>query len=112
MPICSYLVLPEAGAVERVADALGRMPECEVVPALNRDVLLLVTETSGLEEEETLRRRVESMDGVEALVLTFGEIDPDSEVGDPLAVGRRARQERPGPSDPASAVHGSREDAP
>ena len=87
MPICSYLVIPEDGALARVTDRLGALPGCDVVSAENRDVLILVTDTPGLEEEAALRRKVEALDGIQALLLTFGEIDPDTPIGDPVAVG-------------------------
>lgn len=97
MPICSYLVIPREGDVDRVHGRLADLPECEVVRAENQDVLILVTETEGLEEEEELRSSVEAMDGIQALLLTFGEIDPDTPLADPVAVGgcrsRRATTE-------------------
>ncbi len=92
MPICSYLVIPREGDADRVQGRLADLPKCEVVRARNRDVLILVTETGGLEEEEELRSSVEAMDGIQALLLTFGEIDPDTPLADPIAVGGR----RPG----------------
>jgi nitrate reductase NapAB chaperone NapD len=85
--ICSYLVIPEDGALARVAERLGALPGCDVVSAENRDVLILVTDTPGLEEEGVLRRKVEALDGIQALLLTFGEIDPDAPIGDPVAIG-------------------------
>ena len=94
MPICSYLVIPREGDVERVHRRLAARPQCDVVRADNRDVLILVTETGGLEEESELRSSVEAMDGIEALFLTFGEIDPDTELADPIAVGNRRRSGR------------------
>jgi hypothetical protein len=48
-----------------------------------------VTETDRLDAEEELRSTVAATDGIQALLLTFGEIDPDTEIGDPIAVGRR-----------------------
>jgi nitrate reductase NapAB chaperone NapD len=89
MPICSYLVIPEEGATAKVRARLEGIPECLVVAAENRDVLILVTETDGLDAEEELRSTVAATDGIQALLLTFGEIDPDTEIGDPIAVGRR-----------------------
>lgn len=92
MPICSYLVIPDEGATDGVRDRLAAIPECEVVRAANREVLLLVTETRGLEEEDALRARVESMQGIQALLLTFGEIDPDADIADPISIGRARRR--------------------
>lgn len=88
MPICSYLVIPEEGATAKVRARLEEIPACLVVAAENRDVLILVTETGGLEAEEELRSAVEATDGIQALLFTFGEIDPDTEIADPIAVGR------------------------
>lgn len=88
MPICSYLVIPEEGATLGVRDRLAGMPECDVVAAENRDVLILVTDTEGLQREEALRSTIEAMEGIQALLLTFGEIDPDTDVGDPMSAGR------------------------
>ena len=87
MPICSYLVVPEQDALERVNERLMNLAGCEVARAENRDVMILVTETSDLQEEHDLRSRVEAIDGIQALFLTFGEIDPDTELADPVAVG-------------------------
>lgn len=89
MPIRSYLVFPDAGQTGAVADRLSALPGCDVVPAENREVLLLVTETEDAAAEEALRRRLESVDGVRAMVLAFGDVDPDTPLGDPLARGRR-----------------------
>jgi nitrate reductase NapAB chaperone NapD len=91
MPICSYLVIPREGDVDRVHGRLADLPACEVVRAENRDLLILVTDTEGLEEEEDLRSSVEAMDGIQALLLTFGEIDPDTPLADPITVGRHRR---------------------
>ena len=92
MPICSYLVISEDGASRRVAGRLAALPGCDVVQAENRDVLILVTDTPGLEAESALRQKVEALDGIQALLLTFGEIDPDSQIGDPIAVGEHGRR--------------------
>lgn len=74
MPICSYLVISEDGATDRVRERLASLPGCNPVQAENRDVLILVTDTPGLAEENDLRRSVEAIEGIQALLLTFGEI--------------------------------------
>lgn len=76
MAICSYLVIPQPGQTETLCRHLGAMPGCEVTPALNRDLLVLVTDTPDRAGEKTLRDRIEGLDGIQALVLTFGEVDP------------------------------------
>jgi nitrate reductase NapAB chaperone NapD len=93
MPICSYLVLSRPGRSQALAARLEARPECEVIQAQNADLLLLVTETEDLETDERLRAEIEAMGEVDALVLTFGEVDPDASLPDPPgAAGKR----RPG----------------
>ena len=74
MPICGYLVFTERGRRRALAERLAALPGCDVVPAENQDLLLLVTDASGPGEDEALRRTVTEMDGVSALLLTFGEV--------------------------------------
>jgi nitrate reductase NapAB chaperone NapD len=88
MPVCSYLVVPERGRSAEVARRLSALSGCDVAPARNRDVLLLVTATPSPREDRELRAILEGMSGIHALVLTFGEIDPDTPEADPLAAGR------------------------
>lgn len=92
MAICSYLVIPEEGRAGSLAERLASLPGCDVVPARNRDLLLLVTDTDGPDEDEALRSRLEGMEGLQALVLTFGEIDPETEEADPVARTRKRRR--------------------
>lgn len=75
MPICSYLMIPEPGTKARVQERLDGIAGCEVVPAENRDILILVTETEDRTAEDALRARLETLDGVRALMQTFGEVE-------------------------------------
>lgn len=74
MGICSYLAIPRAGQRDALARRLAALPDCEVLPSLNRDILVLVTDTADRSAERALRDRIESLDGIRALVLTFAEV--------------------------------------
>ena len=76
MAICGYLVLSEPGAAPVLAGRLAALPGCDVMTARAHDVLLLVTESAGPDDDATLRERLEKMAGVAALFLTFGDVDP------------------------------------
>jgi nitrate reductase NapAB chaperone NapD len=89
MGVCSYLVFPEHGAAEAVAARLAAISGCEVTAAENREVLLLVTEADGPEREKALRSELEQVDGVLAMMLAFGELDPDA----PASASGAAREE-------------------
>jgi len=82
MPICSYLAVPVPGEAESLSARLGALPGCEVIRATNRDVMVVLTETSGRSEEEALRSRLEATEGLAALVLTFGEIEAGATGGE------------------------------
>ena len=74
MAVCSYLVFSAVGEREAVHAELASMPGCDVVPSTNRDVLMLITDTPGKREDDQLRRTLELMPGIEALLFTFGEL--------------------------------------
>lgn len=95
MPVCSYLVIPREGADERLAKRLADLPHCDVARAEEGNVLLLVTDAPGPVEDRELRRTLEGLEGIHALILTFGEIDPDTEEADPLASERGKRRRLP-----------------
>jgi nitrate reductase NapAB chaperone NapD len=76
MGICSYLVIPRPGETDALCQQLSVMPGCEVTPAVDHELLVLVTDTPDRDEENRLRHRIEGLDGIQALVLTFGEVDP------------------------------------
>jgi nitrate reductase NapAB chaperone NapD len=91
MPICSYLVIPEPGSGDSLARRLDALSECDVTPSRTGDVLLLVTDTPGPAEDRELRGRIEGMEGIQAVVITFGEIDPDTEEADPIRSGAKRK---------------------
>jgi nitrate reductase NapAB chaperone NapD len=76
MPVCSYLVIAAEGEAGALATRLSGLCGCEVVRAANDDVLLLVTDSEGAEAEAALLERLAVMEGIEALLLTFGELGP------------------------------------
>ena len=95
MPTCGYVVLPLPGARDESVEALSRMGGCEVFPAEDQDLLLLVTHTESFEADIELRCRVQAERSVQALLMTFGEIDPDTLLADPVREGRRTREGDP-----------------
>jgi nitrate reductase NapAB chaperone NapD len=74
MAICSFVVVPDRGAAPAVARRLASLPGCEVFPAENRELLILLTEAAG-EQGRLLHRSLAEVEGVQALLLTFGEIE-------------------------------------
>src|SRR5688572_27462319 len=97
MIICSYLVVASPGAASSLARQLGALPGCEVVPAVNRDVLLLVTESQDAERDDALRSRIAALEEVSALVLTFGNLTPPDTMLDAPDGHRGLPVLRPGP---------------
>jgi hypothetical protein len=77
MPICSYLVFPAPDSKEPLCQRLNRIGGCEAVAAQNEEVALLVTDTAGPEEEESLRGVLEGLEEIRALIFVFGEVEPD-----------------------------------
>ncbi|MCC6588678.1 MAG: chaperone NapD [Bryobacterales bacterium] len=72
MTIQSYLVYAEPGRLQSVAEALRSLSECEITPALNQDLLVLVTESSNDSEQKALERRLEQVEGITCLAMVGG----------------------------------------
>ncbi len=89
MPVCSYLVFPHADAVD-LAARLCSLPGCDAMPADNADLLILVTDTADAAAEEQLQTELAAVEGVQCMVLTFGDINE----ADVPAAGARRRKQR------------------
>ncbi|WP_136465246.1 chaperone NapD [Flagellimonas onchidii] len=72
MPIKSYLVHPAEGKKETLTNELSNMQHCEVVPAENEEVLILITETDSKQEEEELKQNLEKISDIKLMALVSG----------------------------------------
>ena len=75
MPIFSYLAYPVQGAKEQLINELSALDFCEVTPAENEEVLVLVTDTPDEETEKNLQEKLKSVKSLESLGMTFGHSD-------------------------------------
>ena len=73
MPICSYLVYPANDRFDSVISHLNLIPGCEAVPDDNRQIIILVTETSTEDENKHLHDKLAGMDTIDCIAMTFGE---------------------------------------
>lgn len=72
MPIKSYLAHPHDGKKADLINALSNMANCEVIPAENKDLLIVVTDTDDLTEDEQLKEAIEAIDSLKLLALVSG----------------------------------------
>ena len=85
MPIKSYLAYPVRGRRDALAAALRALAGCEVIPAVNQEVLVLVTDTPDEAAEDALQDALAHLPELEGLALVAGvdegAIAPDSPQG-------------------------------
>ncbi len=72
MPILSYLVLPQAGAMDQLCTDLSAMECCEIIPSDNQEVVVLVTDTPDEETEKTLQKTLKTLPSLQSISMTFG----------------------------------------
>jgi nitrate reductase NapAB chaperone NapD len=72
MPVFSYLAYPASGLKARLIEDLAALDFCEVTPAENEDVLILVTDTPDEETEKKLQEKLKTIKSLESLGMTFG----------------------------------------
>ena len=75
MPIFSYLAYPVQGAKQQLQSDLAALDFCEVTPAQNEEVLILVTDTPDAETEKKLQEKLKTLKSLESLGMTFGHTD-------------------------------------
>ncbi|GMQ79777.1 MAG: hypothetical protein BMS9Abin03_214 [Thermodesulfobacteriota bacterium] len=75
MPVFSYLAYPVRGAKEELLNDLAAIDHCEVMPAENEEVLILVTDTPDEEKEKALHKKLKELKSLQSLGMTFGHTD-------------------------------------
>jgi nitrate reductase NapAB chaperone NapD len=75
MPVFSYLAYPIQGAKAQLLDDLAALDFCEVTPAENEEVLILVTDTPDEKTEKELQKKLKEIKSLESLGMTFGHTD-------------------------------------
>ncbi len=61
MPVFSYLAYPVKGAKEELLNELAALDHCEVMPAENEEILILVTDAPNEEQEKELQKRIDQI---------------------------------------------------
>lgn len=72
MPIKSYLAHPIDGKKEELIKVLSQFKECEVLPAKNENILVVVTETANDTEDQKLKETLETIKSLKLLALVSG----------------------------------------
>lgn len=72
MPIFCYLAHPLKGAKQDLFRDLTAMEHCEVIPAENEEVLILLTDTPDEKKELQLKKKLKELKSLQSLGMTFG----------------------------------------
>lgn len=72
MPIKSYLAHPHDGKKEELIKALSQLTSCDVIPAENKELLIVVTDTNSKDEDQQLRYKMEAIDSLKLLAMVSG----------------------------------------
>jgi nitrate reductase NapAB chaperone NapD len=72
MAIKSYLAFPSKGQKQHLILALEQLTWCEVTPAENEDLLIVVAETSSKDDDEAFLESVNKIDSLDHITLVSG----------------------------------------
>lgn len=72
MPIKSYLAHPFDDKKEELQQAISLLEGCELIPAENQNVLIVVTETADEAEDKRLKETIEAIKSLKLLALVSG----------------------------------------
>ncbi len=79
MPVISYLAYPEKQHRADLLAELSAHPYCEVIPAENADVFIVVTDTPDRKTDETVRNYLEQHHGLLCLAMIHGQVEDPQE---------------------------------
>ncbi|MBA3016445.1 MAG: hypothetical protein KKD63_10170 [Proteobacteria bacterium] len=77
MPIFSYLAIPTTGTINTLCAELTAMDWCEIIPAENKEIIILVTDTPDDATEAKLQQQLKGLKSLQSLSMTFGHNDED-----------------------------------
>jgi nitrate reductase NapAB chaperone NapD len=77
VPICSYLVYPDSGKSREVHRQLSTLPGCSVFPAIDHELLMLVTDTPTDEAERSLQEKLKSQPHIQCLAMSFAHSEEE-----------------------------------
>ncbi len=72
MVIKSYIAYPAQGRLAQLTGELSQIAGCEVTPATNQELVVLVTEAVDEAADEALAARLNSLPSLQALTLVSG----------------------------------------
>ena len=72
MPIKSYLAHPHQGKKLELIQTLSSIKHCEVIPAENKDLLILITDTESNSQEDNLQEQLNTIESIKLLALVSG----------------------------------------
>ncbi|WP_136481303.1 hypothetical protein [Cognatitamlana onchidii] len=72
MPIKSYLAHPHDGQKDELIKALSQLSVCDVIPAENRDLLIVVTDTDNKDQDQQIKEKIEAIDSLKLLAMVSG----------------------------------------
>ena len=72
MPIKSYLAHPHEGKKKELIAAISSLEACEVIPAQNKNVLVVITDTQTEKEDEILKEKLDALSSLKLLAMVAG----------------------------------------
>lgn len=72
MPIKSYIIIPQPDQKQHLIEDIGGLSGCEILPAENKEVLVLVTDTEDEKEDKILLSQIESNRNIKHISLVSG----------------------------------------
>ncbi|MGB0896629.1 MAG: chaperone NapD [Flavobacteriaceae bacterium] len=72
MGIISYLAHSHEGKRNELYKALQSIEDCEVIPAENEDVIVVVTDTESKQEDDKVKEQIEAIESLKLLAMVSG----------------------------------------
>tara|TARA_R110001606_G_scaffold135548_2_gene272661 strand:- start:5123 stop:5362 length:240 start_codon:yes stop_codon:yes gene_type:complete len=79
MPITSYLAHAIKGQKKDLIKQLSGLQNCDIIPAENQDIVVVVTDTEDTIQEDILKEQIEAFASLKLLALVSGFNTPKND---------------------------------
>jgi nitrate reductase NapAB chaperone NapD len=78
MPVFSYLAIPAEGEKATLCAALEATEYCEIIPADNQDLVVLITDAPDKETDKRLQAQLKQLSCLQSLSMAYGHADENT----------------------------------
>ena len=75
MPIKSYIAFPNNEKKDLLLSQLAEISGCQAIAADNSDLTIVLTETTNIDEDKKLEKKLNALSALQHMTLVYGHME-------------------------------------